>query len=92
MHSLNRIKVKLIKKALIKKIEETITLDDVKEWLWEDFGIKVKSWNEASKFILRDDVTISDIITFLLENDIEVSDDLFSNIDEVLKNKVNLRL
>lgn len=63
---------KEIKRALIETVKENVSLEEVKEWLWEDFGVRVKSWEEAEKFMMRDEVSVSDIYVFLLENEVEI--------------------
>ncbi|MCX8196144.1 MAG: hypothetical protein N3F67_03605 [Acidilobaceae archaeon] len=65
-------KNKEIKRALIETVKENVSLEEVKEWLWEDFGVRVKSWEEAEKFMMRDEVSVSDIYVFLLENEVEI--------------------
>lgn len=68
-----------IKEALLREIAARVRFEDVKEWLWEDFGVRVRSWEEASRFMMRDEVTIGDLLAFLREEEIEV-DELISRL------------
>lgn len=63
-----------MKRALIELIRNNVELDEVREWLWEDFGARVRSWEEAERFMMREEVTLADLYIFLRENDVEVEE------------------
>ncbi|MEN2999987.1 MAG: hypothetical protein ABDH61_05375 [Acidilobaceae archaeon] len=62
------------KRALVELVKKNVELEEVKEWLWEDFGARVRSWAEAERFMMREEVTIADLYIFLRENDVEVGE------------------
>lgn len=63
-----------VKEALLDKIVEKVPFENVKEWLWEDFGVSVKSWEDAKRFIMREEVTIGDLIALLRDEEIEIDE------------------
>lgn len=49
---------------------------EVAEWLWEDFGKRVKpEWSRLERAILEDDVTPQDVAVFLQEAGIAFSEE-----------------
>jgi hypothetical protein len=68
-----REKNKAIKKALLTQIKGSeIEPETVAEWLWEDFGKRVKpDWSRIEKAILSDEtVTPQDMAVFMIENNV----------------------
>ncbi|MCE4609439.1 MAG: hypothetical protein F7C36_03545 [Desulfurococcales archaeon] len=64
---------KAIKEALLGQIPtNNIDLDEIVEWLWEDFGIRAKKdWEQIKKIILREkEITPQDLAVFMIDNDI----------------------
>jgi len=66
-----------IKRELVKVMKEAgIDPKSVSEWLWEDFGKRVKpEWGKLEKAVLEDDVTPQDVALFLDEAGVEIDDE-----------------
>ena len=59
-----------VKEALLRELlEHHVSVDDVKEWLWEDFGIRVSGgWERVRRVILREKrIRAQDIVSFMDE-------------------------
>lgn len=50
-----------------------IPIDEVIEWLWEDFGLKVRGgWDEVGRVIVsRDEITPQDVAAFMIGEGLE---------------------
>jgi len=62
-----------IKEALLRQLKESgIPLEEVQDWLWDDFGKRVKpSWDAVEKAVLGDpEITPQDIAVLMIENDV----------------------
>ncbi|MEB3844950.1 MAG: hypothetical protein LRS48_04640 [Desulfurococcales archaeon] len=63
---------KAVKGALIDQIvkSNSISENTVSEWLWEDFGKKVRpDWDRLKRAILSDrEITPQDLAVFMIEN------------------------
>ncbi|HID72913.1 TPA: hypothetical protein EYP38_03140 [Candidatus Micrarchaeota archaeon] len=69
-----RAKEKAVKVALIKRLRESgINPREVAEWLWEDYGVRVRpDWRDVERAILREeDVTPQDLAVFMLDSGVE---------------------
>ncbi|MEB3756859.1 MAG: hypothetical protein GSR79_08415 [Desulfurococcales archaeon] len=69
-----RLAEKAVKEALFKQVEENVPIDDVVEWLYEDFGIHTgrKNWSNLKRATLKSpDVKPQDIAILLMEHDIQ---------------------
>gem|GEM_PF-1087191 len=64
--------VDIVKKRLVEVVRRSVSLDSVVEWLWEDYGVRVRDWDRAVRVMLGDRVTLGDLIAFLDENGVEV--------------------
>lgn len=66
-----------IKEALLEALKHGgATPDDVAEWLWEDFGKRVKpSWDRIKRAVMDGDVTPQDLVSLLDELGIEYDDE-----------------
>ncbi len=65
---------KAVKRELARQIRESgISLDSVVEWLWEDFGKRVRrDWRAVEREIVRDgEITPQDVAVFMIENDVQ---------------------
>ncbi|MEB3860831.1 MAG: hypothetical protein GSR84_01250 [Desulfurococcales archaeon] len=63
-----------IKEVLVGQLKSSgIPASDVAEWLWEDFGIRVRSeWGRLERAILSSrDVTPQDLAVFMIDNGVE---------------------
>lgn len=74
-----------IKQRLYDKIKSVYTLSELAEWAWEDFGVKIKSWSDFEKLVMRDEVTLGDLITLLLEAEVELTEEDLGLTDEDLR-------
>jgi hypothetical protein len=61
-----------VKRGLVEIVRRNVSLDAVIEWLWEDYGVRVRDWDKAVRVMLSPRVTLGDLISFLDENDVEV--------------------
>ncbi len=69
-----RIRNRHIKAALMDQVEKSgIKPYEAAEWLWEDFGKKVKpDWKSIRRAVLGDpEITPQDIAVFMIENDVQ---------------------
>ncbi|MDM7275978.1 MAG: hypothetical protein P3X22_007710 [Thermoprotei archaeon] len=64
-----------VKKRLIEKIKKNMNIDEVIEWIWEEYGVKTRNWEQVEKFLLKKEVRLSEILTLMTENDIEITDE-----------------
>lgn len=64
--------VDVIKRKLVEIVRRSVDLERVAEWLWEDYGVKVRDWDKAIRIMLSDRVSLGDLISFLEDNDIEI--------------------
>lgn len=65
-----RMKEKAIKKALLRQLRESgADLDDLVEWLWDDFGKRVRrDWKSIEQAILGDnEITPQDIAVYMID-------------------------
>jgi hypothetical protein len=68
-----KLRDRAIKESLVDQLEKSgITLNDTVEWLWEDFGKRVRpNWKSVRKAIVSDpEITTQDVAVFMIENDI----------------------
>ncbi len=68
-----RIENRHIKEALLSQIKTSdISLDDIVEWLWEDFGIRAKrDWKTVEKTIIKEDeITPQDLAVFMIDQEV----------------------
>ena len=58
------------KERLVKLLKDSVELDDVVEWLWEDFGIRVSpTWDEVRKTIISSrEVSARALAVFLVQS------------------------
>jgi hypothetical protein len=69
-----KLRERAIKEALLDQLEESgIPLEDIVEWLWDDFGKRVqRNWKAVRRAVLGDrDITPQDIAVFMIENDVQ---------------------
>ena len=67
-----------VKERLVDKIQGAVPLEDLLEWLWEDYGIKARDWETAKKALLaRKEITARDLAVLLLEYGVEVESDWY---------------
>ena len=67
-----------LKAVLMEKIREAVPLEDVREWLWEDYGIKARDWDNVKKAILSArEITARDLAVLLLDYGVNVEDAWF---------------
>ncbi|MFN4046196.1 MAG: hypothetical protein ACK4H7_02515 [Acidilobaceae archaeon] len=64
-----------VKKKLIEKIKKNLSLEEITEWIWEEYGVKTRNWEQAEKFLLKRSVRLNEILALAIENDIEVTDE-----------------
>lgn len=79
-----RERARRVKARLYEKARSVYTLEELAEWAWEDYGVRVRSWDELEKLVMRDDVTIGDLVTLLLEADVELSEEDLGVTEEEL--------
>ncbi|MEB3757454.1 MAG: hypothetical protein GSR76_01180 [Desulfurococcales archaeon] len=63
-----------VKDALFKQVVDNVPMEDVAEWLYEDFGVKVgrRTWDNYRRAVLKNsDVKPQDIAILLLDHDIQ---------------------
>ena len=68
-----KMKERAIKRALLEQLKKTdIDIDEIVEWLWEDFGKKVRrNWQSVESAVLGDsDITPQDLAVFMIDQDI----------------------
>ncbi len=61
---------KAVKRSLLGQVRESgIPLEEVVDWLWEDFGKRVRpSWERVERAILGDpDITPQDLAVFMID-------------------------
>ncbi len=63
----------MVKRRLVDIVRKNVSLDVVIEWLWENYGVRVRDWDKAIRVMLSDRVTIGDLISFLDDNEVEVN-------------------
>ncbi len=57
----------------MEELQRAAPLDEVLEWLWEDYGIKARDWETAKRAVLsKKEITARDLAVFLLEYGVEV--------------------
>ncbi len=58
------------KERLVKLLEGSVKLDDVVEWLWEDFGIRVSpTWDDVRRTIVSSrEVSARALAVFLVQS------------------------
>lgn len=69
-----RLRERAVKAALLAQLKSSgVSIGDVVEWLWEEFGIRArKDWRHVERLILRSsEVTPQDLLVFMIENGIE---------------------
>lgn len=70
----NQSRERAIKSALLRAIRDSgVGLDEVKEWLWEDFGIRVSGgWERVERVVVREkEVRAQDLVAFMDELGLE---------------------
>ena len=57
-----------IKEALLSQMKGKVPLEDVVEWLWEDFGIRsTPSWDRLAKIIISEkEILPQDLAAFMI--------------------------
>ena len=74
-------KERLIKKVLLSQLKgsKKISIKEVIEWLWEDFGIKCKSdWKDVERKIVKSiEISANDLAVFMLENGLKPKEDVW---------------
>ncbi|MCE4615368.1 MAG: hypothetical protein F7B60_07575 [Desulfurococcales archaeon] len=63
-----------VKEALFQQVEENIPIDDVVEWLYEDFGVHAgrKKWSNLKRATLKStDIKPQDMAILLMDHDIQ---------------------
>jgi hypothetical protein len=63
--------VDVVKRRLVEIVRRSVSFDAVAEWLWEDYGVRVRDWEKAVRVMLSDRVSIGDLISFLRDNDVD---------------------
>ena len=74
MSYIRRVRERHIKEALMDQLEKSgIHPREAAEWLWEDFGKKVRAnWRNIRRAVVGDpQVTPQDVAVFMIENDIQ---------------------
>ena len=69
-----RMAERAIKDALFRQVVDNVPMEDVAEWLYEDFGVKVgrRTWNNYRRAVLKNhDVKPQDIAILLLDHGIQ---------------------
>ena len=70
-----------IKRALMKQLMESgkVKVEDVVEWLWEDFGIRCRpSWKDVERKVVKsDEVTPNDLAVFMLESGLQPREEIW---------------
>jgi hypothetical protein len=62
-----------LKAILVEKLRENVPLEDVREWLWEDYGIRAGDWDAVKRAIVSArEVTARDIAVLLVEYGVNV--------------------
>ncbi len=76
----------MVKERLVDSLLEGVELSAILEWLWEDYGIRVKRSKESvRRAILRsDEITPQDLAVFMLDNGVEVSEDAWEGYSDPL--------
>ncbi len=67
---------KAVKEALLNQMKNKINIDEAVEWLYDDFGIKIKSsWENLRKAVLNNsEITPNDIAVFMIDQGVEVDE------------------
>jgi len=60
---------KAIKEALLSQLKGKVSLNDIIEWLWDDFGLRAKrSWDDVKRVIISsDEILPQDVATFMID-------------------------
>ncbi|MEM1873185.1 MAG: hypothetical protein QXS85_03090 [Acidilobaceae archaeon] len=74
-----------LKTRLYEKLREHCSLEEVAEWAWEDFGVRVKSWDDVKSLVFRDEVAIGDLVSFLAELEVELTEEDLGITEEDLR-------
>ena len=61
-----------VKRRLVEIVRGSVELEAVADWLWEDYGVKVRDWDKAVRVMLSDRVSLGDLISFLEDQGVEV--------------------
>ena len=61
-----------VKRRLVEIVRGSVELEAVVDWLWEDYGVKVRDWDKAVRVMLSDRVSVGDLISFLEDQGVEV--------------------
>jgi hypothetical protein len=68
---LRRLRDRDIKRKLVEQLRKSgrVRLEEIIEWLWEDFGIRSKfSWRDVERNIVKhDEITPNDLAVFMIE-------------------------
>jgi hypothetical protein len=75
-----RVYEKSVKEALLSQMKNKIDLNEAVEWLYEDFGIKVKgSWENLMRAVLNNsEITPNDVAVFMIEQGVDVDEGAWS--------------
>ncbi len=70
-----------IKKALIEQLKRSnkVSIKDIVEWLWEDFGIRCRAeWRDIERKMLKnDEISPNDIAVFMIEHGLKPEEDVW---------------
>jgi ABC-type phosphate transport system ATPase subunit len=73
----NVLRERAIKEALVEQLRRAgVSLDEVKEWLWEDYGIRVSGgWERVVRIIARDrNIRPQDLVVLMDEIGVQVDE------------------
>ncbi len=63
-----------VKDALMKQVRDNLSMEEVLDWLYDDFGVKVgrRTWDNITRTVLKSsDIKPQDIAILLLDNNIQ---------------------
>ncbi len=68
---------RLVVDRLLGRLEEKgVDAETVAEWLWEEFGVRVKpEWRRIRRAAAKAGVTLQDLVSLYNELDVEVEED-----------------
>jgi hypothetical protein len=67
---------KAVKDALLNQMKGKINIEEAVEWIYEDYGIKIKkSWENLRRTILdNSEITPNDIAVFMIDQGVDVDE------------------
>ncbi len=74
MSAFRRARERAVKAALLQQLRESgVDVREVAEWLWEDFGVRVRpQWRAVERAVLREEnITPQDLAVFMLDSGVE---------------------